>query len=167
MIDSTHRGEEPRSVWRLDFYQDRHSVDGQPINRSIMTNSQCRVTTLLRPGPLAHRFSYQEVWRDVSLDFGFEAMFVGGINATTYQVFLARALEDHPEYWIGSRRDNDLLSHLMRCIREALCLLRSGPTEDTRIKRVEFALSSWSRWKTFSNFKTAEIVLGASLNFRP
>ena len=100
----------------------------------------------------------EETWSDVKIEFEFQAIFVGGIASTTYQVLLAHALERCPEYWVGSPRDNDLLYHLMSNIRQTLCLLKSGYSEDTRIKTVEFVLSTLSRWKTLSNFKTAEVV---------
>jgi len=60
---------------------------------------------------------------------------------------------------VGSPRDTDLVEHLMSNNRQALCLLKSGYSEDSRIGRVEFVLSTWSRWKTPLNFKTAEVVL--------
>jgi hypothetical protein len=48
--------------WRLEWYEAQNPVTGRPLNRPIMTNGQCRVTALLLPGPLAHRFKYQEAW---------------------------------------------------------------------------------------------------------
>jgi hypothetical protein len=72
---------------------------------------------------------------------------------------LARALEQHPEFWLGLPRDADLLRHLMSNIRQGLCLLKSGPSDEQRITEVEFVLSRWSRWKNFPNFKTDEHVL--------
>jgi hypothetical protein len=87
-------------------------------------------------------------------------MFVDGPTPPprTYQVFLGRALERRPEYWTGSPQDNELLYHLMANIRHALCLLRSGRSEETRIKTVEFALSNSPYWKSLSNFQSGEIV---------
>jgi hypothetical protein len=146
------------SGWRLEYYEAENPVTARMLKLPIMTNGLCRVMTLERPGPLAHHFKYEETWSDVKIEFEFQAIFVGGIASTTYQVLLAHALERCPEYWVGSPRDNDLLYHLMSNIRQALCLLKSGYSEDTRIKTVEFVLSTWSRWKTLSNFKTAEVV---------
>jgi len=146
------------SDWRLEWYEAQNPVTGSILNRPIMTNGQCRVTALLLPGPLAHKFKYQEAWRELLLDFEFEAKLMGGINATTYQVFLCLALERRPEYWIGSSRDQALLNCLMSNIRQALCLLRSGPTEATRIRTVEFVLSLWSRWQTLSDYHSTEII---------
>ena len=146
------------SDWRLEWYGAQNPVTGSILNRPIMTNGQCRVTALLLPGPLAHKFKYQEAWGELLLDFEFEANLVGGINTTTYQVLLCLALERRPEYWIGSSRDQALLNCLMSNIRQALCLLRRGPTEATRIRTVEFALSPWSHWQTFSDFRSTEII---------
>jgi hypothetical protein len=144
--------------WRLEWYEAQNPVTGGPLHRPIMTNGQCRVTALLLPGPLAHRFKYQEAWGELLLDFEFAAKLVGGIDATTYQVFLSHALDQRPEYWTGSSRDDPLLNRLMSNIRQALCLLRSGPTETTRIRTVEFVLSLWSRWQTLSDYRSTEII---------
>ena len=158
MSESPDSSGNSNSGWRLEHYEAENPVTGRMLKLPIMTNGLCRVTTLKRPG--AHHFKYEETWSDVEIiEFEFQALFIGGIASTTYQVLLAHALERCPEYWVGSPRDNDLLYHLMSNIRQALCLLKSGCSEDTRIKRVEFVLSTWSHWKTLSNFKTAEVVL--------
>jgi hypothetical protein len=148
----------PENDWRLDHYKVANTVTGRILTMPIMTNGQCIVTALRRPGPLAHHFKYEETWTGSKLEFEFEAIFIGAITSTTYQVFLGRALERRPEYWTGSLQDNALLYHLMANIRRALCLLRSGPSEESRIKTVEFVLSRSSHWRTLSGFQSEEIV---------
>lgn len=145
--------------WRLDYYEVKNLVTGSPLQRPIITNGQCRVTALKLPGPLAHLFKYEDTWGGEKIEFEFQAKLVGDATSTTYQVFLGWALEELHAHWVGSPRDNDLVEHLMSNIRQALCLLKSGYSEDSRIRRVEFVLSIWSRWKTLLNFKTAEVVL--------
>jgi hypothetical protein len=146
-----------RPEWRLEYVEYTSSVIGDTLRRPNMTNGKCRVTTLFRPGPFAHGFKYEDEWRDIKIEFEFEAIFVGQ-SETTYQVFLGRALNERADYWDGSSRDNELLSHLMANIRQALCLLKSGYSEETRIRTVEFVLSKWPHWKTVSGFQSAEIV---------
>jgi hypothetical protein len=124
-----------------------------------MTNGQCRITTLSRPGSLAHSFRYEEAWKDSKIDFEFSAALLDGFGSTTYRVFLGIVLDKRLEYWTGSPRDNELLYHLMRNIRRGLCLLKGGASEETRIKTVEFALSTSRRWRSLSNFHSEEIVL--------
>ncbi len=160
MSEFSNSSDAPENGWRLEYYEVVGRITGEIFAMPIMTNGQCRVTTLARPGPLAHRFKYEETWAGSKIEFEFEAMFVDGPTPPprTYQVFLGRALERRPEYWTGSPQDNELLYHLMANIRHALCLLRSGRSEETRIKTVEFALSNSPYWKSLSNFQSGEIV---------
>src|SRR5262249_32427346 len=71
------------------------------------------------------------------------------------------------EQWAALRNDTPMtlepgefsqLNRLMSNIRQALCLLRSGPTEATKIRTVELVLSLWSGWKTVSDFRSTEII---------
>ena len=39
--------------WRLDYLEYTSSVTGDTLRKPIMTNGQCRVITLSRPGPFA------------------------------------------------------------------------------------------------------------------
>jgi hypothetical protein len=148
----------PERGWRLEYYEVANPLTGHLLKEPIMTNGQCRVTTLKRPGPLGHHFRYEDTWRDSKVVFEFPAILVGGILSTTYQVALGHALTKHPEYWGGLPCDNELLNHLMSSIRQALCMLKSGYSDETRIKTVEFALSDWPHWKMLSGFQTSEIV---------
>jgi hypothetical protein len=146
----------PEENWRLEGDEALNPETG--LLQPVMTNGKCRITTLKRPGPLGHHFEYVETWRELKFAFEFPAILMGGILSTTYQVALGHALKKHPEYLVGSPCDNELLNHVMSNIRQALCLLRSGPSEKSRIKKVEFALSNWPYWQSLSDFETSEIV---------
>jgi hypothetical protein len=50
--------EPPEEDWHPENYEVPDPVSG--IKRPIMTNGQCRVTTLKRPGPLGHHFRYED-----------------------------------------------------------------------------------------------------------
>src|SRR5262249_45097924 len=63
--------------WRLEYFEYTSSVTGDTLRKPIMTSGQCRITTLSRPGPFAHEFKYEEVWRDIKIEFEFEAIYVG------------------------------------------------------------------------------------------
>jgi hypothetical protein len=158
MSESSNASGNDKSGWRLEYYPRKNVATGGTIKQPIMTKDLCQIKALKRPGPLGHHFKYEEAWMNSMFEFEFEAIFVGGISSTTYQVFLGAALERHPEYWGGSPQDNALLDHLMANIREALSLLRSGPTEESRITRVEFVLSDSPHWQRLSDFQSQEIV---------
>jgi hypothetical protein len=143
-------------IWRLDHYQYTNPVTGETYPHPIMTNGRCRVI-VDRRGPFGHRFTYEEMWADIRIEFSFQAVISDQLG-TTYQVLLAHAFENHPELWTGTPRDAELLRHLMSNIRQALCLLKSGPSDETRIRTVEFVLSSWLRWKEFASFQIEERV---------
>ena len=157
MNESSDRADNAPGEWRLEYYEFTDPVFGDVLQRPIMTNGQCRVTALSLPGPLAHRFKYKEVWSGMRIEFEFEAIY-SSQSQNAYQVFLGHALKGRPEYWIGSSRDNELLSSLILNIRRALCLLQTGPSDSTRIRTVEFVLSDWPHWKTLLGFQSAEIV---------
>jgi hypothetical protein len=141
--------------WRLEYYDYTDQAIGRTYPLPIMTDGSCRVI-VNGLWPVLSRFTYEEIWADMKLEFAFEA---GVVDPNTYQVLLGRALEKHPELWTGSSRDAELLGHLMSNMRQALSLLRTGPSEETRIRTVEFILSrGWSRWTTFAGFQTEERV---------
>jgi hypothetical protein len=157
MSERTDDSIDAQEQWYLEHYQFTNPVTGNTYPKPIMTNGECRVIVDLRAGPFGHRFRYEETWTEIRIEFAFAAIIIGQ-PGTAYQVFLGLALEDHPEFWVGVPRDAELLRHLMSNIRQALCLLKSGPTDETRIRTVEFVLSSWSRWQTFAGFHTQEHV---------
>src|SRR6516164_4413723 len=108
-------------MWQLEYYEHTDPETKDIYRRPIMTDGQCRIVVRGR-SPFVSRFAYEETWADAKIEFNFEAAF-SDQSGTTYQVMLARALEQHPEFWLGLPRDADLLRHLMSNIRQGLCLL--------------------------------------------
>jgi hypothetical protein len=155
MSESSGSSEGTQEVWRVERYQYTNPATGQTYPLPFVTDGQCHVMTTGH-GPQTDYFNYEEIWSDTKIEFAFDA---GVVDPNTYQVFLGRALEKHPELWIGSPRDAELLGHLLSNLRQALCMLRTGPTEEQRIGTVEFVLSrGWSRWTSFAGFQTEERV---------
>jgi hypothetical protein len=62
MSEFSNSSDAPENGWRLEYYEVVGRITGEIFAMPIMTNGQCRVTTLARPGPLAHRFKYEETW---------------------------------------------------------------------------------------------------------
>jgi hypothetical protein len=155
MSGSSDFSEGTEKVWRVESYQYTNPTSGRTYPRSIVTNGRCRVIGTGH-GPHGDFFNYEEIWGDTKIEFAFDA---GIVDPNTYQVFLGRALEKHPEFWTGLPRDADLLRHLLSNLRQALCMLRTGPTEEQRIRTVVFLLSrGWSRWTSLAGFQTEEHV---------
>jgi hypothetical protein len=140
--------ENDQKEWHLEYYDYTNPVTGRTYPLPIMTDGRCRIV-VLGQNAFVSSFTYEEMWAGAKIEFSFEAVYIGQAR-TTYQVILDSALERHPEFWLGSPRDTDLLRHLMSNIRQGLCLLKSGPRDEHRITAVEIVLSRWSRWKDFS-----------------
>jgi hypothetical protein len=142
-------------VWRVERYQYTAPKTNRTYPRHTVTDGRCRVREAGH-APGYDKFIYEETLEGVNIEFAFDAIIA---NPNSYNVLLGLALEKHPDLWNGSPRDADLLRHLLSNLRQALCMLRTGPTEEHRIRTVEFVLSrGWSRWTSFAGFQTEERV---------